>query len=245
MRLLTAITITSIGALASAQRDLYPTVESAVIAAQAQANIVMDVGGWQTSGGRTERFQLRLFTKEGKVYAEQFVNDAKRLVIIADGKKVWRYDPVVNEYTFINQPNTGEPQADFRRTLEMVAAWSRKQLQRPIRTLAGSVRWLVIPQFDGDRHWVRAFQTRPLGGEDWRGTDTKFSFDDQGRLIGLTAEDRLDLRTGFEHTWLDGVLAFPPTLEVSFAFTPPVGAKPAADLPVRLPGDGGRGGGTG
>ena len=234
----------AIGVSAVAQRDLYPQVETAVAAAQVEPNIVMDVGGWQQLAGKTDRFQLRLFTSAGKVYAEQFVNDTKRLVIIADGVKVWRYDPVVNEYTFMNQPSTGDPIADFRRTLELVAAWSRKQLQRPIRTLAGSVRWLVMPQFEGERHSVRAFQTRPVGGSDWRGTDTKFSFDDHGRLIGITAEDRLDLKAGFEHTWLEGILTFPPTINVTFAFTPPRGAKPAADLPVRLPGTGGGRGGA-
>lgn len=208
-------------------------IEAAVAASVAQQNIVLDVGGWQRYGRSFERFQLRLFSKEGKVYAEQFLNDEKRLVLIADGRKVWRYDPVANEYTFLDQPDT------FAKTMSVVAGWSRLHLQRPLRMMGGSVRWLVNPQFEVNDSWVRVFQTRPLTGGDWRGSDTKFFFDDKRRIEKLTVEDRQDTPTGLKHVWFEGILAYPDTLTVKFDFVPPRGAKPAADLPVRIPGDGG------
>jgi hypothetical protein len=177
--------------------------------------------------------QLRVFAKEGNVLAQQFVNDVRILDLTADGRKVWRYDPVANEYTFLNQPEM------FSQTMSLVAGWSRSQLQRPLRTMAGGVRWLVAPRFEEGDDFVRVYQTRPLPGGDWRGTDIKFKFDDQGRVDRFTIEDRLDTLGGFKQVWLDGLFAYPTSLNVNFQFTPPRGAKPAADLPVRISGDGG------
>ena len=214
-------------------RDMYPVVEAAAAASAAQPIVVLDVGGWQDSNRVRERFQLRFYIKEGKVYAEQFTNDVRKLIVVADGKRVWRYDPIANEYTFLDQP------ADLQKTLGLVAAWSRKNLQRPLRLMAGSARWLVIPKFEGEDNWVRAFQTRPVGDDDWRGTDTRFEFDDSGRMERITIEDRLDTRAGLTHVWMEGVFAYPDQITVSFEFAPPRGAKPAADLPVRVPGEGG------
>jgi hypothetical protein len=229
-----AMTTLAAALSASAQvRDMYPVVEAAAAATAAQPNIVMDVGGWRQGGPTSERFQLRFFAKDGKVYAEQFLHDVKRLVVIADGQRVWRYDPIANEYTYLAQPKT------FQKTVEVVAAWSRHALQRPIRLIAQSARWLVIPKFEAEDNWVRAFQTKPVGVDDWRGTDTRFEFDNKGRLKTLSVEDRLETATGLSHTWLEAVFAYPETLDVNFTFTPPRGAKPAADLPVRIPGDGG------
>lgn len=233
MRLATTLAITALALTATAQNENpYAVIEAAVAASQGQANIVVDVGGWQQAGRQNQRFQLRLFAKEGKFHAEQFVDGTKLLAIVADGTKVWRYDPILNEYTFMNQPE------DFVKTLSLVTGWSRTQLQRPMRALAGSVRWMVAPQFETGDNWVRVFQTRPFG-EDWRGTDARFTFDDRSRLDRLTIEDRLDLMTGFQHTWLEAQFAYPQTLNVDFTFKPPAGSRPAADLPARLSGDGG------
>ena len=210
----------------------YLRIESAIAQTQAQTNVIVDVGGWQTMGRQTQRFQLRLFTTDGKIYAEQFVDNTKRLIIVADGTKVWRYDPVLNEYTFMPQP------VDFPKTMSLVTAWSRVHLQRPLRALGGSVRWLVMPQFEEGDDFVRMFQTRPVQG-DWRGTDVKFSFDSRRRMERISIEDKLDVTLGFQHTWLEALFAYPDTMNVTFSFTPPAGAKPAADLPVRISGDGG------
>jgi hypothetical protein len=225
---------------AIAQRDGYPLIEAAMAQTNAQAIIVMDAGGWQTQNNRTDRYQLRYFMKDAKIRVEQFVNDERRLIIVADGALVWRYDTLKNEYTYLKQPE------ERLKTVELVASWSRTQLQRPIRVLAGSIRWMVVPVFEYGNGWTRVHQTRPAG-QDWRGTDVVFRYDDQNRIERMTAEDKLDLTAGFQHTWIEALFTYPQTLDIDFSFKPPAGSKPAADLPVRAPetqpGQGGRGGG--
>lgn len=214
-------------------RDSYPRIEAAVALSMGQANVVLDVGGWQVTGRTRQNLQLRVYAKEGNIFAQQFIDDVRKLDLIADGRKVWRYDTVANEYTFLDQPET------LIKTMSLVSAWSRSQLQRPLRMMAGGVRWLVAPRFEEGDDFVRVFQTRPLPNQDWRGTDVKFTFDDQGRVHRFTIEDRLDTLGGLKHVWLEGLFAYPATLNVNFKFTPPPGSKPAADLPVRISGDGG------
>jgi hypothetical protein len=241
VRLLASITAITACAGALAQNENpYASIELAIAQTQAQSKIVMNVGGWNQTSEGTQRFRLQLFSSGGKVYAEQFVDNTRRLIIVADGTKVWRYDPIVNEYTYMPQPE------DFTKTISLVAGWSRKHIQRPLRALAGSVRWLTLPVFDSGRSHVRVFQTKPLPNNDWRGTDTTFLFDDRNRVERISIEDRLDLPTGFERTWSDTIFTYPDTLNVLFEFKIPAGAKPAADLPVRIAqgGGGGRGGGT-
>ena len=233
MRVLATLTAFGLTTAALSQiENPYLRIESAIAQTQVQANVMMDVTGWQSTGSQTQQFQLRLFSRDGKVFAEQFVDNVRRLVVVADGVKVWRYDPILNEYTFLAQPDT------LPKTVSLVTAWSRMQLQRPLRAVAGSVRWLTIPQFEDGRNHVRVFQTRPIQG-DWRGTETLFAFDDEGRMDRMTIEDKLDLAEGFQHSWLEGRFSYPVTMQVEFIFTPPAGAKPAADLPVRISGDGG------
>jgi hypothetical protein len=228
-------TIIALGACTAAlaqTENPYLRIEAAIAQTQAQANVTMDATGWETTAGRTQHFQLRLFVSQGKVYAEQFVDNVRRLVVVAEGERVWRYDPLLNEYTFLKQPETPS------KTVSLVTAWSRVQLQRPLRAVAGSVRWLTIPQFEDGRNHVRVFQTRPVRG-DWRGTELMFVFDDQDRMDRMTIEDKHDLTEGFQHSWLESRFTYPATINVEFTFTPPRGAKPAADLPVRISGDGG------
>ncbi len=214
-------------------RDAYPRIESALALSMAQANVVLDVGGWQQTGRTRQNLQLRVYAKDGNALAQQFINDVREIDVIADGKKVWRYDTVANEYTFLDHPE------NLVKTMSLIAAWSRSQFQRPLRMMAGGVRWLVAPTFEEGDDFVRVYQTRPTPGGDWRGTDIKFTFDDNGRVDRFTIEDRLDTLAGFKHVWLEGLFAYPATLDVSFKFSPPPGSKPAADLPVRISGDGG------
>ncbi|MEO7453743.1 MAG: hypothetical protein ABIV13_03155 [Fimbriimonadales bacterium] len=241
MRLIGSLSALLVAAAALAQNENpYASIEMALAQTQGQANITLNVGGWHQTPEGTQRFRLQLFAKDGKIYAEQFVDNIKRLIIVADGTKVWRYDPVVNEYTFMSQPE------DFVRTVSLITGWSRKHLQRPLRALAGSVRWFTLPQFETGRSHVRVYQTKPLPNNDWRGTDATFLFDDRNRVERISIEDRLDMPTGFERTWSDAIFAYPDTLNVAFEFTPPRGSKPAADLPVRIAegAGGGRGGGN-
>lgn len=219
------------GASAVAQPDYYAVIEAAAARSVSEPRFILDVGGSETTGNRTERFQLRLFVENGKVSAEQIVDGRQRLLIIADGTKVWRYDPVANEYTFINQPDT------LRKTLSLAAGWSRSQLQRPLRLAALSVRWLVAPSFEPGENWIRVYQTR--NEPNWRGTDMSFRFDERQRLDRFVIEDRHDTLAGFKQVTMEGLFAFPNSMNVSFSFTPPAGAKPAADLPPRPPSGGG------
>lgn len=234
MRLLigTLVALCFTGA-ASQTRDLYARIESAVAASMAQANVLLDVGGWQQTGRTRQNLQLRVYAKEGNAIAQEYVNDIRRLDLLTDGQKVWRYDPVINEYTFMAQPE------NFQKTMSLMAGWSRSQLQRPMRIMAGGVRWLVRPMFEDADDFVRVFQTKPLPGGDWRGTSIKFTFDEKGRIDRFTIEDRLDTLGGFRHVWLEGLFTYPLSLNVNFKFSPPPGAKPAADLPVRISGEGG------
>lgn len=215
------------------ERDPYLPIEAALRLTLSQTNIVMDVGGWQQIGRDRQSLQLRAYAKGGNILVEQYIRDVRRLLLISDSTRVWRYDPVANEHTYMAQP------PDPLKTAELVAAWSRSQFQRPLRILAGSVRWLVAADSQRGEDFVRVFQTRPLAGEDWRGTDIKFTFDDQGRLDRFTIEDRHDTASGFKHVWLEGLFAYPDVLNVAFKFEPPRGSRPVGDLPIRIGGDGG------
>jgi hypothetical protein len=223
----------SVSSFALAQTENpYRRIESAMAMVRTQQNVMIDTTGWHSADRRIERYQMRLSASGGKIHAEQYVDNVRKLLIVADGAKVWRYDPVLNEYTFMTQPETIE------KTVSLVTAWSRKHLQRPLRALAGSVRWFTIPQFDEQENHTRVFQTKPVPG-DWRGTDATFFYDDQNRVERLTIEDKIDRMTGLEHTWLEATFTFPASVPDVFSFSPPAGAKPAADLPVRISGDGG------
>ncbi len=219
--------------LASAQQlDPYVVLASAIKQSLTQAQVYIGVGGSIQYGNTAPvAYTMRFYIQGNKAIIDTYVNDERKLLVIADGVKIWRYDPNVKEYTYIKQPE------DMAATFGIAAAWSRAEVQRPIRLLAGSVRWLLNPQNETHPDHVRLFEVKPLGQNDWRGTDLNFQLDgDFGKLQSYTIEERIDLPGGIlKRLRYDAAFIYNrPFTNVSFSFTPPAGSKPAADLPHRI-----------
>lgn len=209
----------------------YQQIQDAVKRSLGEAQMYVGISGWtRVSNGPRENYRIRIYYKDNKLAVDSFVNDERKLLIIADGKKLWRYDPVANEYTFMAQPEA------IQQTFGIAAAWVRTEVQRPIRLFAGSARWLIRPQFVATADQVRIFDRVDTNG-DWRGTDLNFQFDQpNGKLQSFTIDQKLPTAYGgVQESRFTGTCIYSqPFNNVSFRFIPPAGAKPAADLPKRI-----------
>ncbi|MGI8924262.1 MAG: hypothetical protein ACR2HJ_09555 [Fimbriimonadales bacterium] len=215
-----------------AQLDPYTQIERAVDISLRHAQVIVDVGGWTQMGNSpAEQYRLRVYIQGKKMLADAFVNDERRLMVLADSAKVWRYDPAANEYTYLAQPDT------IQKTFGVAVAWARSEMQRPLRLLAQSSRWLVNPTIESESHHVRLHTVVPVGSEgDWRGTDLNFYFSQtSGAMQSFTIRERIDMpgRT-LKVSDFTGTFLYPETFNYPFTFTPPRGSKPAADLPSRI-----------
>lgn len=215
------------------QVDPYAAIGFAVKQTLAEPQVYVGISGFMTFGSTQETYLARLYIKGNAFALDAFVNDERRLLVIADGTKVWRYDPVRNEYTYLKQPET------LDKAFEVAASFSRAELQKPLRLLAGSARWLVKPQAQSDPEHVRLWETQPFGQGDWRGADSNFDFDrPSGKMEWFTYEEKRNIpQIGLRHVAIRGDFIYDrPFTNVTFTFTPPPGSKPAADLPVRIDG---------
>ncbi|MCH8274979.1 MAG: hypothetical protein IH851_09335 [Armatimonadetes bacterium] len=220
---------------AGQELDPYAFILSAVDRSLGEARLYLDMTGWEAVTGREDRlFRTQVWIQGSNLYVESHLNGNLRLSIVADGQKVWRYDAVANEYTFLSQPGTiGE-------TLGLAVAWARNEAQRPLRLLARSPRWLVIPRSNVEPTFVEVWQTTGEG-EKWRGTILQFSFDapsPDGRMDRLEIVERFDTgRNGLREAEYTARFSYPASpFDFEFEFVPPKGAKPAADLPRRIGG---------
>ncbi|MBA3725276.1 MAG: hypothetical protein H0W86_02215 [Armatimonadetes bacterium] len=215
-----------------AQLDPYAQIERAVDISLRHPQVIVDVGGSMQLGNRpAEQYRLRTYIQGKKMLADAFVNDERRLMILADGAKVWRYDPIKNEYTYLSQPET------IQKTFGVAVAWARSEMQRPLRLLAQSSRWLINPTMEQQPNHVRLHTVVQVGNEgDWRGTDLNFYFSEtSGAMQSFTIRERIDMpgRTLKVSDFM-GTFLYPETFTYPFTFTPPRGSKPAADLPSRI-----------
>lgn len=220
-----------LGAALLQQPDPYAAIQAAVKQSLSQPQVYVDVSGSVKYGNKTAATYLMRFYIQGqKFILDSYVDDKRRMLVIADGNKVWRYDPIVNEYTFLDEPK------DITAAFGVAAAWMRSEAQRPVRLLAASARWLMNPQSEVRPDRVRIFALKPVGAADWRGTEIRFIFDgDYGKLQTYSIEERENAGAGVKKTRFDATFIYTqPFTNVTFAFKPPPGAKPAADLPIRI-----------
>ncbi len=214
--------------------DPYPFILQAVQNTLSQPRFYAEVVGWERTGSAPVRQYLtRCWYEGGKLFIEAYEDSKARLVLVVDGRYVWRYDPVAKEYTFLPQSST------FQETLGTVVAWSRKEMQRPMRLLARSPRWLTSPSSNVQPTFVEVWQSTGQGNS-WRGTSLRFEFDapyPTGKMSKLHIYERYDMAGGgtreAEFTMTFSYPSDP--FGFSFTFVPPPDSRPAADLPRRVP----------
>lgn len=231
------VTLAPLAIQAQSQADPYFVIAGAVKQAHETGQFVLDVGGMVQTGSTSIQSQLRIYVKAEKFLADGFIDNERKQQIVCDGSKVWRYDPVKNEYSYLAKPD------DTIKSFGLAAAWARTEFQRPLRLLAMSSRWLTSPKvtFLPDAaapESVRLSQVKQLSNGDWRGTDLLFEFDaPNGKMRQLTIQERQDLPSGnLRVSQYVATFHYPPVLNMSFLFKPPSGSKPAADLPARIGG---------
>lgn len=226
---------------ASAQAVVDPdqVIGAAVGNSLAQPYVFIEQVGWEDLSSRRLADHLTRIWLEApnRVYLEAYKDGALALRVVADGAQVWRYDATRNEYSFSKQP------AGLAQTLQVMAAWSRKEDQRLLRLLAGSSNWLILPDVyylpsSASIREVVKERVR-IVGSDWRGERHAFRFDDfhpSGKMQVLRLEAKRDTPNGLSHTYFESQFSYPPGFPFQIRFTPPPGAKPAADLPGRIGG---------
>ncbi|GIV03380.1 MAG: hypothetical protein KatS3mg015_2210 [Fimbriimonadales bacterium] len=226
-------------AWAQAVVDPDQVIGAAVGNTLAQPYVFIEQVGWENlRGNRVADHLTRVWIESpNRVYLEAYKDGALLLRVVADGSKVWRYDAVRNEYSFSQQPGT------LSQTFQVMAAWSRKEDQHLLRLLAGSSNWLILPDVyympsSATINEVLKERVKAVGA-DWRGEKHTFRFDDfypAGKMQRLTLEAKRDTPNGLSHTYFDSQFSYPAGFSFTIQFTPPPGAKPAADLPGRIGG---------
>lgn len=205
----------------------------------AQSHLFAEQIGWVNERGRRVSDVLtRLWFKSPNLfYLEAYLDGAMVLRIVADGGKVWRYNAVRNEYSFSSQP------VGIQQTLQVMASWARREDQWLLRLLAGSSNWLVLPvvQYNPSPATIQEVVQEKITwvGGDWRGERHTFRFDDfypSGKMSRLVLESKVDVQNGLRHSVYDTAFSYPAQFNFQISFTPPPGAKPAADLPGRVGG---------
>ncbi len=214
--------------------DPYPFILNAVRNSLSAPRFYAEVTGWERTGNNpTRQYLMRCWYEGGKLLVEAYEDAKIRLLLVNDGRYVWRYDPVANEYTFLPQGST------FQEVIGTIVAWSRKEMQRPMRLLALSPRWLTAPSSNVQPTYVEVWQSTGQGNS-WRGTSLRFDFDaphPAGKMDKLYIYERYDITGGgtregeFTMTFSYPANSF----GIPFTFVPPPGSRPAADLPRRIP----------
>jgi hypothetical protein len=219
--------------------DPQVVIGAAVSNSLAQGHLFAEQIGWVDERGRRVSDVLtRLWYKSPNlVYVESYLDGAMVLRIVADGSKVWRYNAVRNEYSFSTQPG------GIQQTLQVMASWARREDQWLLRLLAGSSNWLVLPavQYNPSPATIQEVVQEKISwvGGDWRGERHTFRFDDfypSGKMSRLVLESKVDAPNGLRHSLYDTTFSYPAQFSFQISFTPPPGAKPAADLPGRVGG---------
>lgn len=229
------------GQLGGFQGTLDPQVVigAAVSNSLAQSHMFAEQIGWEDVRGRriSDTLTRIWYQNPNLIYIESYQNGTMVLRIVADGSKVWRYNAIRNEYSFSVQPG------GLQQTLQVMASWARREDQWLLRLLAGSSNWLVLPavQYNPSPATINEVVQEKVSwtGGDWRGERHTFRFDDfypSGKMARLVLESKTDTPTGLRHTLYDTMFAYPGQFSFQISFTPPPGAKPAADLPGRIGG---------
>jgi hypothetical protein len=108
-------------------------------------------------------------------------------------------------------------------------------MQRPLRLLALSSRWLLDPHVDFADRNIRLSTRVDMENNDWRGSEINFYMTEDGSLDHFTIQERLAMPDGkVKQTNFVGTFVYPPKFDFPFTFVPPKDAKPAADLPIRI-----------
>lgn len=162
-----------------------------------------------------------------------YVDGVLKQTIVADGKRVWRFDPVRNEFAFMTQPT------DIKAAFGIASAWMRNENQRFIRLFAVGVRWMIKPICSYDDVTGQLNMTQlTTGGNQWRGTMASFFIDPdpaKDLLYSMSIDERLDIpKLGLRVVAMDVNIDYSvPALPTPYTFAPPIGAKPALDMPNR------------
>ncbi len=187
-----------------------------------------------------EDYETRIYIQNQRFLIESYVDSVIKTQIIGDGTRVWRYDPIKKEYSYI-KPDSW----DLSKALFTAAGWARNEAQRPIRLLAKSTNWLVNPQeriinnSSGEPVRVDLWQTTGAGS-DWRGTILNFYIDPLlNRLERVEIAEQIDVTATVLHQSAFSIgfmYSDDPFKDSWFSFIPPIGSKPAADIPKRIGG---------
>lgn len=216
----------------------YQQIELSLRQTQSAARVFMEATGWTKDGSTSTAYEVRIWresrnepdTFPDRLFVEGYVDGALRLVIVADGKLVWRYDPIRKEYTFLSQ---GGGPAD---AIATAVAWVRQEGQRPLRLfIPRNYRWLTRPDGTVTPYGAEIRQVMPYGG-DWRGTYLHWYFTPAQALDRLVIHEKFELTPGtLTESYMDVRLIYPSS-PFTFAFRPsiPSDAKPAQDLPRRI-----------
>lgn len=216
----------------------YQQIELSLKQTQSAARVFMHGTGWTKDGSTSTTYDIRVWretraepdTFPDRLYVESYVDGALRLVIVVDGKLVWRYDPVRKEYTFLAQ---GGGPAD---AIATAVAWARQESQRPLRLfIPRNYRWLTRPAGSPTAYGAEIRQVVPQGS-DWRGTYLYWYFTPGQALDRLVIHEKFEITSGsLTESYMDVRLSYP-TSPFNFSFRPniPSDAKPAQDLPRRI-----------
>jgi hypothetical protein len=242
---LVTLTLLPVAALAqTVQQDLDRIALAGDYSRRSQ-NLTMTTLGMVDTNGAIETYEATLWLKgEDKFYIEAKINGQLRLTVIgvpdayAAGLKIWRYDHVLNEYSWVRRSAAGSVTPDAQvllgQALKTAIAWSRREDQRQIRLLAKDGRWLPNPSNQPPSGiWVRIYEFIATGAN-WQGTDIRVKFDTNvpERIERMEIYERFAVPTGGAK-YSEFITTFDYTTPVtrSFALQLPANAKPAADLP--------------
>lgn len=219
--------------------EAYTEIGLSLGATQASVRVQIQAVGWVRAGSTTTQLETRIWrekrtepeTLPDRLYVESYVDGTLRHTVVADGRRVWRYDHTMKEYSFIPQSGGGAADA-----ISSAVAWIRQDAQRPLRLLIpNNFKWLTKPEGERNAYGAEIRQLTWRGGE-WRGTYLNWYF------TSLQPLDRLQISERFEQpdrtlreSSMDVRLTYP-TTPFEFEFKPniPSDAKPAQDLPRRI-----------
>lgn len=240
MRLISAFAALMFASLAVAQ-DPQPIIIGAVNGSLAAPRVFVQMTGYKKFGSTlTEDYETRIYIQGQKFLIESYVDGTQKMQIVGDGARVWRYDPIKKEYSFLKLETW-----DLSKAFFTAAGWARTEAQRPIRLLAKSSNWLVNPlsrivnDAFGEPVRIDLWQTTGTG-PNWRGTIINFYLDPlNDRMDRVEIAEQIDVTTTVMHqaAYSIGFLySDEPFKDSWFTFTPPAGSKPAADMPRRIGG---------
>lgn len=240
MRILTVgiTTLATVASLAAPRpisvAEAYSRLTAAAEKTVATGRFVATLQSTTTEGSRQPvSYRSTLDHALGGFRIDTWVDTPLRQTIVADTKRVWRYDAVKNEYAYMAQP------ADIKAAFGIASAWMRNETQRFIRLFAVGVRWMIQPDcFYDDVTGKLEMNQLTQTGNQWRGTLAAFWIDPdpaKGWINAMRIDERIDIpKSGLRVVAMDVTVDYQPGPPLSpFSFIIPKGAKPAMDMPNR------------